>query len=442
MLTSREAASLTILTFIAVLTVATSKDRRRLRTSWANVVRAALHPRIIQVLLIYNLAIAASTSIAARIDLWDTSLLKDTLILAAFSGIPQFISKPLAADNGRQLLADTTKATIGVAALATTYVNLTPFPYVAELFLQVLIIFLAISAEFSKRDHPHSTTATSLQRIQGYIGLLLLLWVTYRLAKDFETYDWTQQLKSVAFSIYLPLSMVPFAYVLGVLAGVESTLAHIKVRNRQIKRSVKIATIIGFRARLVYVRAFQGDWLISAAKSKTYKDARNVMARYRRTVRANIQVNRERERRLRRLAGKQGRGDDGRWLDRREFHETKQALHRLYCSEAGLYRNRGQHYHDDKTLTLLPTGPKGLPNPTGIQLRVRGDGQAWYAWRKTVGGCYLAVGGSSDVDRYWCYSDTSAPASFPADGASGWVDQNREQRNEDWSFDDSPAPRS
>lgn len=441
LLTSREAASLTLLLIFIVFAIVKSKDRRQLKNSWGDVVKQTLRPKVLQVILVYGATIAALTYQAAWIGLWDVMLLKDTLVLAIFSGIPLLIFKSLEADDGKQLLLSITKETFGVTALAITYVNLTSLPYVLELLLQTLVVILIFGVNFNKRDPSQASTVALFNRLLGFIGISLFVWVSNWLIQRHDTYDWGQQLRSFAFSVYLPITMIPFAYMLGIIASAETKLVLLQIHNKQVKKSTKLAMIIGFHGSLRYVRAFCGQWLIDVANAKSYHEARDVMCRYRQVVRAHAQMNRKRKRRLQKLAGSQGRDDNGRWIDRREFYETKQTLESVYFAEMGLYRNHGHRYQGDKNVVLPIAGFDYLSEPRKIHLDVRSDAQAWYAWRQTVGGCCLAVGGSSDVDTHWRYSSEMIPDSFPGEGGSEWVDQNRGSGSEDWAFDDSPTPR-
>lgn len=380
------------------------------------------------------------TLVANWLNLWDISLLKDTVILAAFSVSPLLLAKPLKVDNGKQLLVEVTKDTFGATALIITYINLVPLPYLAELVLQAFATFLVAGIELGKRRSTLHSTVATLRKIQAALSLSLLTWVTVQVLQSYDTHAWMQQLKSLLFSAYLPLTMIPFAYGLGIVAGIESKLALLAVHNKRTKSSVKLAMVIGFRARLLYVNALRGQWLIDLANSGGYREARKIMARYRQTAQANLRFNHERGRQLRRFAGMKGRDGEGRWIDRREFYETKRALNYIYSSELGLYRNHDQHYLDNQDAVFPINGFEGLPDPHDIHLVIREDGQAWYAWRLTVGGCHLAIGGSSNMTVPWCYSGELAPDSFPGENASGWLVQGSGTESEDWAFDDSPAP--
>ena len=62
---------------------------------------------------------------------------------------------------------------------------------------------------------------------------------------------------------------------------------------------------------------------------------------------ARAQQELAKQQRLERYAGSDELDREGRRLDRREFDETKRALHRVATGQMGWYRNRGGRYRSD-----------------------------------------------------------------------------------------------
>ena len=442
MLTSREAASVTLLAAFIAFAIFKSKDRKKLKESWIAVLRAFIHPKLLVLFVAYGIAVFASIFLASRTGLWNTSLIKDTVILVIFSAGPLLISKPLTVEDGRQLVISILSDSIGLAALATAYINLAPFSYFIELLVQFIATFLLIGIELSRYDKSLVAAGKLLKKLQGTLSVIIILWVVYYIVNNGGRHDWPQEARVFIFSAYLPISMIPFAYMVGLIGGIESRLVALTIQNKTISFPIKLAMTLGFHGSIRYTRAFCGQWLLDVAKAENVQEVRRIMRSYRHKVRGNAKMNRERERKLRALSGVTGRDSEGKWIDRREFHETKQALEQVYYYQMGLYRNRDTQYCDNERVVFPIGGFKELPADPGVNLVVSDDRQAWYASRKTIGGCYLAVGGSRQVDIHWRYSGDTAPSVFPAadDNRRGWCDQDSKSKNIDWEFDDSPAP--
>lgn len=149
-------------------------------------------------------------------------------------------------------------------------------------------------------------------------------------------------------------------------------------------------------------------------------------------------------------AGSAGVGsfdNTGLWQDRREFHETKEALEYVFFIQMGQYRHRGAQYRTETIVLYPPGGFKDLPKNHGVEIDVRDDRQAWMAWRVTASGFVLAVGGSSDVDARWRWAATTPPKQYPASDSEGWsqlrLDTEGYFRGEpNWDYDDSPVSRA
>ena len=438
MLNSREEATITLVALF--VTLAFLLGQRKFVQAWIPAIKATTNPISLGVLSCYGAAVVALTFTASKLGIWDKSLIKDTIILVIFSGIPTLVARPLNANNGTELVKNILKATLGISAIAATYVNVTTFSYPMELLLQVVATIVVTGIEVRKRHPERACAITFLSAIQVGLGILLATSVAIYLIKDIASSEITQQLRMAAFSIYLPIALIPFSYALAFIAAAETKLKLLSIHNRNISNSTKFAVLLGFHWNLQNVQEFYGQQLLDAAQAANSRELSNVMKRHREVVKRNEHLNQQRNKRLKQLAGVPGRDQRGAWIDRREFHETKSALTSIYCTELGLYRNRPEHhYYKDTSIIFNQLTIDKLPTPHGIHLEVQDDLQAWYAWRKTIGRCYLAIGGSSNIEARWHYSGKTAPTSFPCDNNPEWIDGERDIDNVDWSTDDGPA---
>ena len=438
MLNSREEATITLVALF--VTLAFLLDRRKFAQAWIPAIKATTNPIILGVLSCYGAAVVALTFTASKLGIWDKSLIKDTIILVIFSGIPTLVARPLNANNSTELVKNILKATLGISAIAATYVNVTTFSYPMELLLQIVGTIVVTGIEVGKRPPERIRAVKFLSVIQVGLGTLLATSVAIYIIKDIKSIEMAQQLRLAIFSAYLPITLIPFSYALAFIAAAETKLKLLSIHNRNISNSTKFAILLGFHWNLKNVREFYGQQLLDAAHAANSRELSNVMQRHREVVKRNGRLNRQRNKRLKQLAGVPGRDQRGAWIDRREFHETKSALTSIYCTELGLRRNRPEHqYCNDTSIIFYQLTIDTLPTPHGIHLEVRDDLQAWYAWRQTIGGCYLAIGGSSRIEARWHYSGKTAPTSFPCDNIPEWIDSERDTDNVDWSTDDGPA---
>jgi hypothetical protein len=110
----------------------------------------------------------------------------------------------------------------------------------------------------------------------------------------------------------------------------------------------------------------------------------------------------------------------GRRRDDREFIATRSALRYLHTCQMGWHHNRGRYRDDLLPLIESHFVKDGLPAPHGVEMRVRPDGQAWWAWRRTVSGWHLGIGAVGPVPSQWFYDAAAPPSSGPDEDPEGW----------------------
>ena len=441
-LTSRELATGIVFFTFVLLSFGLSKDRKELLQSLVGVVKAFAAWKVWTVVLAYLIFVTSVVVLAHSIGVWSSELLKDTLIIGFFVGSPILLNSANFKD-GLSVVKHVIKEVLGVAALLVVYLNLAPFPLWGELILQVSLLFLVMFALISKRDPQTALVGKFFEVLTGLIGIGLIAYTTVRVATRSNEFDWEHEAMAFALSVWLPVSLVPFIYLFGLIASCEETLVRATFHNgrKELSLPVRLAFLLGVRGSLRYGTSFAGRWLPELAKQKSFRHASRTMREYRRSVRTNARKNRERRRRLRNQAGRAGVDENGLWLDRREFHETKEALDSLFYAQMGLYRHRGGHYWTDPIVVFPVGGFKTLPEDHGIEFRVRDDGQAWVAWRLTVGAFRLGVGGTQDLEAHWRYAGTESPQSYPDLAPPGWVDvSDGSEASPEWHADDAPIP--
>jgi hypothetical protein len=85
----------------------------------------------------------------------------------------------------------------------------------------------------------------------------------------------------------------------------------------------------------------------------------------------------------------------------------------------GWYRREPVGRYKRDVADVISVFAHGLPDEHGIVMKVRSDGQAWYAWRRTVTGWVLGVGAKGPPPNQWFYEGPEPPKSYPASG-EGW----------------------
>ena len=240
-------------------------------------------------------------------------------------------------------------------------------------------------------------------------------------------------------------SVLPFLYELSLLVAYESAFSRIAWSLRTQGGDpwrVKLALALVLRGRPRYAANFVGGWIEEAAAAGSFRGARRVVKAYKASLANKEKAAREARDRLDEYAGVRGTDRQGLQLDRREFVETKKALLSLATAQMGWYRNPGNRYRADLLDFFVPvlTRPE-LPEEHGIVMRVARDGQAWYAWRRTVTGWCFAIGASSPPPDQWEFDGPEPPEGFPGQDPAWGAGPFGSAANPNWE-EPTAEPRS
>lgn len=441
-LSNRELATVILVAVFFAIILLTPSARHQVLPSIAAVLKALINAKILGLFVLY-FAYAAAIVVAARtLGVWDLSLLKDTLIVVIFVGLPLLLNAN-EVRNGRVFVTKVIKETVGVAALIAFYLGLASLPLWGELIVQPLLILFVLTGAYASRKVSTAQVATFCNVLSGLIVVFLLGFTSVHLARQWSTYDFRHEGISVAMSIWLPVFLIPFIYVCAFVFQSETSLVVLPFFNdkQPVPTRVRLALVAGLHLRTRYSSAFVGSWRAQIADAHTYKAARQVMGAFRKAAREEAEAENQRLAHLKEFAGVLGTDENGLRLDRREFGPTKKVLKDLYYMQMGTHRNRLGHY-DKGLLGIVGDFTRdGLPANHDIELQVSKDKQSWRAWRQTAGGWYFAVGGTRDLDSEWEFDGPIPPSGFPGLDHAEWVNASRSPSSPEWPAHDGQTER-
>lgn len=331
----------------------------------------------------------------------------------------------------------TVRDVLGLSAILVFYLNLASLSIIGELIVQVvasLAVMLSVVAKY--QGGKSLVVARIMDGILVLTGSFLLVMTALGLVGNWPDQRELAGIGSTfAMTIWLPLALLPFIYVLAFYAACESLFVALPFFNDRKKPhwKVRAAIWLGFRCSVRYASNFTGHWRHDITKATSYRAARRVMGDYRASVRTKADLKQLASNRLRDNAGVDGVDDDGRRLDQREFVGTKKILDQLAMFQMGQHRNRLHHYNPDLLDVMGRGGQFELPDEHGVEMFVSQDMQRWYAWRRTVTGWVLGVGGSQDIDLEWRFEGAEPPSSFPSVKSSEWSTKVDLAKLPDWS---------
>ncbi|MCX2746288.1 hypothetical protein OOZ51_00480 [Arthrobacter sp. MI7-26] len=395
-----------------------------------------------QILMIFGIYLAYAVLIifgASKIRIWNGSLLKDTMIIVVITGLPMLF-RANQVKSGPGLVLRTIKETLGISAILVFYLGLYSFPILAEIPLQIFLGILTILAAVAPLQKEQTSRRVGIGA--NVIILSIVLWLIVQtavhLAATWKPEKASEIVSSFALSIWLPLLLLPLIYVLAYYMSCEGILVRLSCLNNQVKPPlrVRIAVVLGLHFSTRLASSFVGGRPKDVAQTMTFKGALHAMKVYRSAERERLAVQRAHEQRLQTLAGVSGVDEAGRQLDRREFDATKRGLTRLFYNQMGQHRNRLGHFQTDLAMVYSDYGLDKIASDPAIEMKVRKDKQAWYAWRQTIGGWYFGVGGSSNLEAHWQFDGPQPPTTYPSERNPAWINATQTEPSLEWRMVD------
>jgi hypothetical protein len=394
-------------------------SRKDVRSNFGDLLRTTLSPTILVPLGGMLGYVALEVWLGHKASLWRSDLAKDSIVWLIVSASALFF-KYNQASTQPHFFRRRVAAAFGIIVFLEFFTNLFVLNLIAELFLQPFLALLAMLTVVADKDERSRSVKKLADWLLAVIGLALLAFASRQMYANWGDIDKHATALQLVLPIWLTIGLLPFIYLLSLFSNYDSAFRHINhaTRNGKARRRAKLALVTKLHFRSRDSHDFAGPWYERIASASSFGAARQVVAEFQKSRRDAERAAREERERLRRYAGSEETDDEGRRLDRREFQETMRALRRLADCEEGWYHNkdRGRKKYRADLLAALGNdffGGCGLPPDPGITMKVSKNGQAWYAWRRTVTGWCFAIGAAGPPPDQWEYDGPEPPHGFP-----------------------------
>lgn len=257
-----------ILIWIAVLALI-FLFKREIRTAFAGVVKAFLHPKILK-WVFGLLALTVATAFAlhsARLgkeSLWEVANLKTTLVwVLTFAVVTMIDVNRVADEKGsfKKLARGAIAPTAWVVFLGT----LNTFSVWIELALVPFVVFLGLLLVVAERDEKSAILVKPLQYLAALTALVMMGYSLYEIATDFGDFARAHTLREFVVPIVLTLAFVPFLFVMTVFMAYENAFVSLKIRrpdDKAVHRYALVRSILAFGGNKELLRRFQRDLVL------------------------------------------------------------------------------------------------------------------------------------------------------------------------------------
>jgi hypothetical protein len=202
------ATALWLLIFLALVLL-----KADIRKSFMSVLRSFFRLKILVPVILMILYTAAAVILLAAIDMWNVSLLKDSIVwfcVIAMAMMIRFVTSDNVENIFQRILTDSIKIVIILEFLINTYT----FSLPAALVILPLLTFIAMFDVVASHDKKYSMVAKLVERVQNVIYLLIIVIVLWRAIHDLHNLQTLDTVRSVALAPLLSLLFSPFLYVM------------------------------------------------------------------------------------------------------------------------------------------------------------------------------------------------------------------------------------
>ena len=274
---NRELASLIWLGVVMAF-VFLQPSRRKVADSLGKVVAALTTAKLLMPLAMYAGWLGSWIWLAQKVGVWDSGLLKPTLLWTIFSGIGLYFSLTKALQQ-EAFFKSAILATMAVSAFVEFFIGFQSFPLFVELVGQPVVAMFGMIAIVAARNPGQQAVVKVANAVLGGSGLAATAWVAWNIVTRWGEIDGASVVKELLLPVWLtPIALV-FVYVVALFAGYEQVFKRIdwKAKGRTTWRQ-KAALFSVAGVRLKQLRRLHGGIQMRVAAETTFKGARSVVA--------------------------------------------------------------------------------------------------------------------------------------------------------------------
>src|SRR6266508_5293719 len=161
-------------------------SRAGVRLSLRELARITLNPKVLLPFLVFGVYITAVVSVANQAGVWNTNLLKDTLLWFVVVGLALLVTFSKATEEG-SFFRRTALGTVGLSALLGFYMNVVVFALPVELVLQPVVAFLVPMSTVAELKPAHRPVKVIIDVALGVVVVGLAVAVGLQLTQDWST---------------------------------------------------------------------------------------------------------------------------------------------------------------------------------------------------------------------------------------------------------------
>jgi len=210
-----------------------------IRKSIAGVFKALFFKEFMLVLFLFLLHTLFYVFILHKVNLWDKSLLKDTIFWAFGFGFVTMlnVNKLNSISDFKQLLIESIKWTIVIEF----FVNFFTFSLTKELLILPILVWFSMMQVTASFDPKHRQVETVLNFIIGSFSVFIFFFSLYKTITNSSDFFTIENLKTFQLPVVLSITFLPFLYIFNLILKYETLwiVLNCNITEKRIRQSTK-----------------------------------------------------------------------------------------------------------------------------------------------------------------------------------------------------------
>jgi len=195
--------------------------------------------KISVLLLVFFTYTAFCVLIFYKLNFWNITLLKDTIIWTFGFGIVSLINISKANDTGyfKSMFFDAVKWTIAIVFI----INFFTFSLATELIIIPIIVFSVMLQDVASSDSKYKKVENLIKNIFVCFSIFVFLFSLYRTIEKYSELFTIDNLKSLLLPVFLTITFLPFMYLFNLVSKYEDLWVRLRfvIRNDNDRKRVK-----------------------------------------------------------------------------------------------------------------------------------------------------------------------------------------------------------
>lgn len=244
--------------------------QKKVRKSILGVVKALFAKQIFVSILCLLLYITVIVYGLSLLNLWNFSLIKDTIYWTFGVGFILMMNSNKALQE-EYYFKKFIKKNIKLFVILEFILGLYVFGIVTEFILMPIVIFLSVLLGFTEANEEHKQVNNFLLKIFGLIGVLYLIYSVFEIYQNFKNFATYDNLRALTFPAIMTISFLPFAYIYVLYTHYESLFVRVGFflkDNKSLCRFAKWRILLSVNFNLKKLKLITPRHLFGDCKTK------------------------------------------------------------------------------------------------------------------------------------------------------------------------------